>query len=216
MDDSIAAMGPDIGVEAKLASLRQTSESEVNWNVTFQAVTANSLPRHSLAKSGISIIWTVEMERRDGKDPFDAATYTSPATIKSMIELRAFCAAFFEEHVRDHSPTNSPKLLDRFLDLICHSNLLFARARAVIPELQLQNSKSKLMHSNPSIQRVLQLTEELRGSPDSIRDHLIEESAWTRLAKDGQVQYTKEAERIAKVLKENCASISGSPIPSGM
>lgn len=133
-----------------------------------------------------------------------------------MVELRAFCAAFFEQHVRDHSSTTSQKLLDRFLDLICHSSLLFARARAVIPELQLQISNSKMMHLDPNIQRVLHSTEDLRGSPESIWDHLIEESAWTKLAKDGQEKYKKEAESIAKGLKENRAGESGSPMSSGM
>ncbi len=216
MDKLNATMGADIGVEATLASLRQTLSSEVDWDLTFQAVDANSLPRHSLAKTGIKIIWTVEMERRDGKNPFDAATYTSPATIKSMVELRAFCAAFFEEHVRDHSPTSDQKLLNEFISLICHSNLLFARARAVIPELQLQSSKNNTVHENPNVHRVLQLTKDLRGSPDSIWDHLIEESAWTRLAKDGHEQYKQETQRNAKDMKENRADNSDSPLCSGM
>lgn len=45
-----------IGVKAKLASLRQTSESEVNWDLTFQTVAAILLPRHPLAKRGVRII----------------------------------------------------------------------------------------------------------------------------------------------------------------
>ncbi len=156
------------------------------------------------------------MERRDGRNPFDIATYTLPATIKSMIELRAFCAAFFEEHVRDSSSTTDQELLDQFSTLICHSTLLFARARAVIPELQRPIPKNTLMQMNPNIQRVLQRSEDLCGLPDSSWDHLIEESAWTRLAKDGEVQFKKEAERIAQNLKGNRPVDSGSPLRSGM
>ena len=133
-----------------------------------------------------------------------------------MLELRAFCAAFFEEHIRDNTAATARELLDAFSNLICHSPLLFARARAVIPELQLHIPESEMTQLNPNIQRVLQVVENCGRSSDCIGDHLIEESAWTRLAKDGQEQFKKKGERIAKDLEENRAGHSGFPLRSGM
>lgn len=135
-----------------------------------------------------------KMERQDNKDPLDVATYTSPATIKSMIELRAFCAAFFEVYVRKQlSPITDQDILGRFLKLICHSLLVFARARAVIPELQTQDSECEVKSDNINVERVLRATEQLRrrlGEGGGVK--LIEESAWMRLAQDGKEQFAKD------------------------
>lgn len=157
------------------------------------------------------------MERQDGKDPFDPATYVGPATIKSMIELRAFCAAFFDEHIRDSTTTTGRELLVKFFNLICHSTHLFARAQAVIPELQPSHmSQSEMKHMNSNVQRVLQVTEDLRRSSHTRFDNLAEESAWTKLAKNGEEQVKKEAERLAKETTKSEASGSASPLRSCM
>ena len=137
------------------------------------------------------------MDHQDGRDPFDAETYSSPMTIKSMIELRAFCAAFFEDNIRKGTKTIDPDLLARFIALITSSKPFFARARAVIPELQFFSQPTGLSCVNPNVQRVLQLTEDLRHMPDTGNGKLIEEAAWSKLAKDGQEKRTDKAERLA-------------------
>lgn len=132
------------------------------------------------------------MDRQDGKDPFAATTYVVPMTINTMIELRAFCAAFFEENLRAQAKSMDQDLLTNFISLIAGSKKVFARARAVIPELQLLGP-SDTSKMNPNVQRVMQLTEHLRRWPDADYDDLPEESVWSKLAKDGEAQRAKEA-----------------------
>lgn len=140
------------------------------------------------------------MERQDGKDPFDAKTYNSPATISTMIELRAFCAAFFELNIRANTAIEET-LFAKFITLITTSTKFFARAQAVVPELQGQQNETTYV--NPNVQRVLQGTLELHSSNPKDWENLIEESAWTRLAQDGQEQFAKELERVAKTPQEH-------------
>lgn len=149
------------------------------------------------------------MDRQDSKDPLDPKTYNSPATIKSMIELRAFCAAFFEEHIRGSTEATDQALLIKYITFITSSKSFFARARAVIPELQLSVPASTLSKMNPNIQRVLELTEDLRRSPDTEPGKLVEDSAWSKLAKGGLEQRAKQDERLAKESKGHTKQSSG-------
>ena len=88
------------------------------------------------------------MDRPDGKNPFDPETYSRPAaTIATMIELRAFCADFFEKHIRTSAGTNEEEIA-AFLALITHSPKFFARARAVIPEFQADDLESSYPNDN--------------------------------------------------------------------
>ena len=155
------------------------------------------------------------MERRDGRDPLNAKTYSSPATIQSMIELRAFCAAFFDQLVRVRAPPINDHLLARFVTLITSKAALFARARAVIPELQLRLLNSEMAHLHPNVQRVLQATEDLRRSPDADGGVLIEGSVWSRLAQDGQERFGSEAEVVMRESKARPRKTSGANSPLG-
>ena len=132
------------------------------------------------------------MDRQDGKDPFDPKTYTSPATIKSMIELRALCAGFFEQYVRGNEKAINEDLIVKFITLITSSKFLYARARAVVPELQPLVSPQGFVRNNPNLQHVLQMTEALRHMPEMEPSKLPEESAWSKLAKDGREQHLKD------------------------
>lgn len=123
------------------------------------------------------------MERPDGKNPFDPETYTRPAAnILTMLELRAFCADFFDRHVRASADTDQEDIAN-FLALITHSSIFFARARAVIPELQAPDVESS--HPNVNVQVLLHATRGMRGPPGEKWEFLPEEPAWTKLAKDG-------------------------------
>ena len=129
----------------------------------------------------------------DRPDVFDPETYTSPMTIDSMIRLRAFCAEFFKENVRGNTEkATDEELLDKFTTLITTSRPIFARARAVIPELQVPPRQIELI--NPRIRRVLQLTEQLNGSPESGWSALPEDAVWARLTGDGQELREREAD----------------------
>ena len=123
------------------------------------------------------------MERPDGRNPFDPNTYNKPAaSIKAMLELRAFCADFFQKHIRTSVKTNEEDSVS-FLALMMHSPFFFARARAVIPELQAPDVDS--FHPNQNVQLFLLATQGMRGPPGKKWEFLPEEPAWTKLAKDG-------------------------------
>ena len=140
---------------------------------------------------------TSKMGEKDG-DPFDPKTYSLPMTIASMIKLRAFCAAFFEEHIRDRTKAIDQDLLAKFIKLITFNEYFFARAQAVIPELQSLTPLDGIPHMSSNIQRVLELTEHLRRGVDKSPITLPENPVWSKLAKDGLEQYyAKEAERLA-------------------
>ena len=129
------------------------------------------------------------MERADGKNPFDQETYIKPAaSIKTMLELRAFCADFFDKHVRTGVNTNEGDIAS-FLALITHSPSFFARARAVIPELQAPDVES--FHPNENVQILLYATRNVRGPPGKKWEFLPEEPAWAKLAKDGMENFAK-------------------------
>lgn len=129
------------------------------------------------------------MERSDGKNPFDPETYTKPAAnILTMLELRAFCASFFDTQVRASANTDHEDIAP-FLALITHSPIFFARARAVIPELQAPDVESS--HPNANVQILLDATRALRGPPGKEWEFLPEEPAWTKLAKDGMEESAK-------------------------
>ena len=131
------------------------------------------------------------MDRQDGKDPFDYHTYYAEngLTIATMIEFRAFCAGFFECHVRSSTPTNEASMA-KFIKLITRAEVLFARARAVIPELQVPQDQSS--HENANIRRVLLATQQLRGSNTKPWGNQPDELAWLKLANDGQALVDKE------------------------
>ena len=129
------------------------------------------------------------MERQDGRDPFDPDTYGKPAaSIKAMLELRAFCADFFQKHIRTSVKTNEEDSVS-FLALIMHSPAFFARARAVIPELQAPEVES--FHSNQNVQLFLLATQGVRGPPGKEWESLPEEPAWAKLAQDGMENLAK-------------------------
>ena len=131
------------------------------------------------------------MERPDGKDPFEFNTYYSAngLTITTMIDFRAFCADFFERHVRPSTPTDEA-MMAKFIKLITRTEILFARARAVIPELQVVQDESS--HENANIHHVLLATRELRGSVMKRWSNLPEDLAWTKLASSGRELMEKE------------------------
>ncbi len=123
------------------------------------------------------------MDRVDGKNPFDPETYIKPAaTIQTMIELRAFCAEFFEKHIRTSVGTDEEDIA-AFLALITHSPNFFARARAVIPEFKAPDLESS--YPNENVRVFLDATRDVRGSLGKEWEFLPEESAWTKLIKDG-------------------------------
>lgn len=129
------------------------------------------------------------MERLDGKDPFDPETYSRPApSIQTMLELRAFCADFFDKRVRNSANLQGEDIAS-FIALITYSAGFFARARAVIPELQAPDVGST--HPNVNVQAFLYATHGARGEPGQKLDFLPEESAWTKLAKDGMDNFSK-------------------------
>lgn len=129
------------------------------------------------------------MDRSDGRNPFDPETYNRPAaSIKTMLELRAFCADFFDKHVRT-SVKIEEEHITIFLALITSSQSFFARARAVIPELQIPDVESS--HPNENVQVFLSATRGARGPSGKQWEFLPEESAWMKLAKDGMENFAK-------------------------
>lgn len=131
------------------------------------------------------------MDRSDGKNPFDPETYFIPnRTIQTMLELRAFCADFFDNRVRNRVDTD-PADIAAFVTLITHSQELFARARAVIPELQIPEGEPLLPNSNADVQEVHVATQYLRGPPGLQWEYLPEEPAWAQLITVGMNQEAK-------------------------
>lgn len=138
------------------------------------------------------------MERQDGKNPFDPSTYTKPAlTIETMLELRAFCASFFDAHVRrtaDAKNTVHEEAIESFLALIIHSPQFFARARAVIPEFQVpsdfvveeSSSSSSASSWSDGVKVLVEATKGWRGPKGKTWESLPEEPAWEKLAMEGR------------------------------
>ena len=133
------------------------------------------------------------MERQDGRDPFDPQTYYSEngLTITTMVELRVFCASFFEHHVRHNTNPTLEQTMTKFIKLITDSDFFFARARAVIPELQVPNTVS--FHEDINICRILLETQKLRGQPGKKWSIHADESAWSKLSNDGRAMLERKA-----------------------
>ena len=133
------------------------------------------------------------LERSDGKDPFDFRTYYAEngLTITTMIDFRTFCAAFFETYIRTKTSTDD-FYMTRFIKLITRAEVLFKRARAVIPELQVPQEQS--CHDNANIQQVLLATRELRGSKTKRWSNQPEELAWLKLVTEGGMLADKQKE----------------------
>lgn len=151
------------------------------------------------------------MERSDGKDPFHPDTYNKPApSIKTMLELRAFCAEFFQKRIRSATNTDNDDLTS-FLALISYSLNYFARARAVIPELQAPDVEYS--NPNPEVKVCLYATRDLRGPPLKKWDFLPEEQAWAKLAKEGMEQFAEylKSEGMGHEKRLSDASARGSP-----
>ena len=130
------------------------------------------------------------MKRLDGKNPFDPKTYNRPtASIKTMLELRAFCADFFDKRIRNNAGTKDPDF-GAFMVLVCHSYSYFARARAVIPELQ-EPVDVEPSDRNAHITYALSATRAVRGPSDRKWDVLPEEPVWKELAKDGMDNFAR-------------------------
>lgn len=151
------------------------------------------------------------MERLDGKDPFDPNTYNKPApSIKTMLELRAFCAEFFQKRIRSATDTDNDDVTS-FLALISYSPSYFARARAVIPELQAPDVE----YSNPNHEVMVFLcaTSDLRGPRLQKWDFLPEEQAWAKLAKEGMENLVMSlaSERMGHEKRLSDAGTRGSP-----
>lgn len=151
------------------------------------------------------------MERPDGRDPFNHDTYNKPAaSIKAMLELRAFCADFFQKHIRTGVKTREEDSVS-FLALIMHSTSFFARARAVIPELQASEVDS--FHPNQNVQLFLLATQGMRGPPGKEWEFLPEEPAWTKLAKDGMEIMAKIAANEGMEHKKQSSNASSHSAP---
>lgn len=114
------------------------------------------------------------MEPPDGKNPFDPDTYNRPAaSIKTMLELRAFCADYFDKHIRN-SVNPDEEDVAAFLGLITQSPNFFARARAVIPELQTPDvDLSHLNDLNDNVKVFLYATSGVRGPPGKKWEFLL-------------------------------------------
>lgn len=154
------------------------------------------------------------MEPPDGKNPFDPDTYNRPAaSIKTMLELRAFCADYFDKHIRN-SVNPDEEDVAAFLGLITQSPNFFARARAVIPELQTPDvDLSHLNDLNDNVKVFLYATSGVRGPPGKKWEFLPEEPAWSKLAKDGMENLAKNLAKEGKGHQKQAsdASSRGSP-----
>ena len=126
-----------------------------------------------------------------------------------MIELRHFIADYFTTHIRaEHTPTASSGNLDEdqhnfqaFIRLVTYSPAFFARARAVVPELQLHHSED-VSHLNLKIEALLKATMDLRGGDDRRGQDLPEEIVWQKHL-DRQRELERETE---KLLTEQAAA----------
>ena len=79
----------------------------------------------------------------------------------------------------------------RFIKLITDSGFFFARARAVIPELQVPNTVS--FHENINTCYILLETRRFRGPPGKRWSIPADESAWSKLSNDGRAMLEKKA-----------------------
>ncbi|CAD6588211.1 MAG: hypothetical protein ASARMPREDX12_003193 [Alectoria sarmentosa] len=149
------------------------------------------------------------MDRSDGRNPFDPATYNTPdASIQTMLELRAFCADFFEKHVRTNANLDNEDMAS-FLNLVTHSPMFFVRAREVIPELQATEVEPPhLSDSSHNVQIFLYATRALRGAPGKKWEFFPEESAWTKLVKDGMGMFLKNLANEGKGHKKQASDAS--------
>ena len=130
------------------------------------------------------------MERPDGKNPFDPDTYNRPSgTVATMLELRAFCAEFFGKCIRNNAGTDDSDI-QAFITLVCHSSNYFARARAVIPELQ-GPIDVQSPNWNDHVKYVVSATSAMRGPSDKKWDFLPEEPGWKELARAGMENLEK-------------------------
>ena len=162
----------------------------------------------SLQNSTIAI-----MLRFDGKNPMDPGTYKQPApSIQSMLELRAFCADVFDKLVRT-TVNMEEEDIKCFLTLITHSPGFFARARAVIPELQAPDVESFHPIENRNLKVLLRATRSARGPPGKKWEWLPEELAWTQLAKDGMENVVQDLKNhgTGHEKKRSDASAQGTP-----
>ena len=125
-------------------------------------------------------------------DPFDPNLYNGGpiVNIDGMIVLRAFCAHFYHTRIRSSSIKANTEHDVSFLALIKHSPDFFARARAVIPELQAPDP----VCSNPNlnVQIFLNATRGMRGPPDKKWALLPEEEKWNDYARQGEVNLARE------------------------
>ena len=150
------------------------------------------------------------MELQDGRDPFDRQSYYSETglTIATMTKLRAFCTSFFDRSVRHKTDPTNEEMISKFIKLITHSDFFFARARAVIPELQVPNTV--ISHENIDICRILIETQKFRGSPGKKWSITPDESAWSKLSEDGRAML----ERQSKEHKEQLGDASAQSLTS--
>ncbi len=150
------------------------------------------------------------MERQDGRDPFDRQTYyfENGLTITTMVELRVFCASFFESHVRHNMDPTPEETMTKFIKLITDSDFFFARARAVIPELQVPNTVS--FHENINTCRILLETQKLRGPPGKKWSIHADESAWSKLSNDGRAMLEKKVSE----QREQTSDVTARPVTS--
>lgn len=119
------------------------------------------------------------MEHSEGKNPLNPSTYLTPATISSMIKFRKFCVDYASYHLHDDKGNVYNQSLTQFVSLIAHSDQLFARARAVIPELQMPGEQTS-SHASPMLHSLLHATLDLRGSADKMWEPLPEEPVWKK------------------------------------
>ena len=147
------------------------------------------------------------MERSDGKNPLDPETYSKPApNIQTMLELRAFCADFFHDRVRRSAHVDEEDITS-FLALILHSPSYFARAHAVIPELQLSDAESSMLDSHVKV--FVCTARGMMGPQPERWDFLPEEPAWAKLVQAGMNTLANDSRATKKHLSD--ATSDGSP-----
>ena len=124
-------------------------------------------------------------------DAFNVRTYTSPATVASMMKLRQFISDYFTQNIcladpgstqhfhDDHDRHAQDFNIQPFLGLITYSPAIFARARAVIPQLQISQHQ-EVCHPNPNIEALLMATMDLRGQQYGSGEELPEEVVWQK------------------------------------
>ena len=99
-------------------------------------------------------------------------------------------------------------MMTKFIKLITDSDFFFARARAVIPELQVPNTVS--FHENINTSRILLETQRFRGPPGKKWSIHADESAWSKLSHDGRAMLEKKASEH----REQGSDVIASPVTS--